>query len=107
MENYDSTYSIHLGILNALGGDATIKYDSTYSVDLAILELVSGGSIGGKSIEIVDELPEASEETLQQIYRVEGDKALYFTYDNDGGYSWEKSALMRMMSWLFRPLLTY
>jgi hypothetical protein len=70
---FDSVYSIALQIYNELGGEET-QFDSVYSILLEILPLVEGG--GGKAIEEVDELPEASE-NKDKFYRVEGEDGIY------------------------------
>jgi hypothetical protein len=71
---FDSVYSIALQIYNELGGEST-QFDSVYSILLEILPLVEGG-VGGKAIETVDELPEASD-NKDKFYRVEGEDGVY------------------------------
>lgn len=72
---FDSVYSIALQIYNELGGEAT-QFDSVYSILLEILPLVEGGG-GGKAIEEVAELPEASE-NKDKLFRLDnGEKDVY------------------------------
>ena len=70
---FDSVYDICLAIYNELGGEPA-RFDSVYEILLGILPLAEGG--GGKAIETVDELPEASENT-GKFYRVEGEEGIY------------------------------
>lgn len=73
--NYDSDYSVRLATLAAMGGDTTKQYDSVYAIDLEILKLTEEGG-GGKAIEEVDALPEASENT-DKLFRVKGEDGIY------------------------------
>lgn len=70
---FDSVYSIALQIYNELGGEQT-QFDSVYSILLEILPLVEGG---GKPIEEVSELPDASE-NKDKLFRLDnGEKDVY------------------------------
>lgn len=70
---FDSVYEICLAIYNELGGEPA-EFDSVYEILLGILPLAEGA--GGKAIETVDELPEASENT-DKLFRVKGEDGIY------------------------------
>ena len=71
---FDSVYSIALEIYHQLGGEES-QFDSVYSILLEILPLVEGGG-NGKAIEIVDALPEASE-NKDKFFRLSSDDNVY------------------------------